>query len=41
MKVAVLGRGNVGGGLADLWEQASHQVTRISARNASADGLPG
>jgi 8-hydroxy-5-deazaflavin:NADPH oxidoreductase len=29
MKIAVVGRGNVGGGLADLWEQASHQVTRI------------
>ena len=29
MKVAVLGRGNVGGGLADLWERASHEVTRI------------
>ena len=29
MKVAVLGRGNVGGGLGDLWEQASHEVKRI------------
>jgi predicted dinucleotide-binding enzyme len=29
MKIAVVGRGNVGGGLADLWEQASHQVKRI------------
>ena len=29
MKIAVLGRGNVGGGLADLWEKASHDVTRI------------
>jgi predicted dinucleotide-binding enzyme len=29
MKVAVLGRGNVGGGLADRWEQAGHSVTRI------------
>ena len=29
MKVAVLGRGNVGGGLADLWERAGHEVTRI------------
>jgi predicted dinucleotide-binding enzyme len=24
----VLGRGNVGGGLADLWERAGHEVTR-------------
>ena len=29
MKVAVVGRGNVGGGLADFWEQAGHDVTRI------------
>jgi predicted dinucleotide-binding enzyme len=29
MKIAVIGRGNVGGGLADLWEKAAHEVTRI------------
>jgi 8-hydroxy-5-deazaflavin:NADPH oxidoreductase len=29
MKVAVVGRGNVGGGLADRWERAGHDVTRI------------
>ena len=29
MKVSVIGRGNVGGGLADLWESADHEVTRI------------
>ena len=29
MKIAVVGRGNVGGGLADLWEAAGHEVTRI------------
>src|SRR5919107_2182208 len=29
MKIAVLGRGNVGGGLADLWEGAGHEVARI------------
>lgn len=29
MKVAAVGRGNVGGGLADLWERAGHEVTRI------------
>src|SRR5829696_7416932 len=29
MKIAVLGRGNVGGGLADLWEKAGYEVTRI------------
>lgn len=29
MRIAVVGRGNVGGGLADLWEKAGHEVTRI------------
>ena len=29
MKIAVVGRGNVGGGLAGLWDQAGHDVTRI------------
>jgi 8-hydroxy-5-deazaflavin:NADPH oxidoreductase len=29
MKIAVIGRGNVGGGLADFWERAGHDVTRI------------
>src|SRR5262245_30778216 len=29
MKVAVVGKGNVGGGLADLWERAGHDVTRL------------
>jgi len=29
MKIAVVGRGNVGGGLADLWERVGHEVTRI------------
>jgi predicted dinucleotide-binding enzyme len=29
MKIAVVGKGNVGGGLADLWEQAGHGVSRI------------
>jgi predicted dinucleotide-binding enzyme len=29
MKIAVIGRGNVGGGLADRWEKAGHDVTRI------------
>jgi 8-hydroxy-5-deazaflavin:NADPH oxidoreductase len=26
MKIAVVGRGNVGGGLADLWERAGHDI---------------
>jgi predicted dinucleotide-binding enzyme len=29
MKITVLGRGNVGGGLAALWERAGHQLTRL------------
>jgi 8-hydroxy-5-deazaflavin:NADPH oxidoreductase len=29
MKSAVVGRGNVGGELADLWYRAGHEVTRI------------
>jgi predicted dinucleotide-binding enzyme len=29
MKIAVVGKGNVGGGLADRWEDAGHEVTRI------------
>jgi 8-hydroxy-5-deazaflavin:NADPH oxidoreductase len=29
MKIAVVGRGNVGGGLANLWERAGHEVMRI------------
>jgi 8-hydroxy-5-deazaflavin:NADPH oxidoreductase len=29
MRITVFGKGNVGGGLADLWERARHQVTRI------------
>jgi hypothetical protein len=29
MRITVFGRGNVGGGLADLWERAGHHVTRL------------
>jgi len=29
MRIAVVGRGNIGGGLADLWERAGHEVKRI------------
>jgi predicted dinucleotide-binding enzyme len=29
MKLAVVGRGRIGGGLADFWERAGHEVTRI------------
>jgi predicted dinucleotide-binding enzyme len=29
MKIATIGRGNIGGGLARLWEKAGHEVTTI------------
>jgi 8-hydroxy-5-deazaflavin:NADPH oxidoreductase len=29
MRIAVIGRGRVGGGLADRWERAGHEVARI------------
>ena len=29
MRIAVIGSGNVGGGLADLWERAGHEVMHI------------
>jgi predicted dinucleotide-binding enzyme len=29
VKIAVVGKGNVGGGLADLWEKADHDVARL------------
>jgi predicted dinucleotide-binding enzyme len=31
MKIAVVGKGNVGGGLADRWQRAGHDVTRIGS----------
>jgi predicted dinucleotide-binding enzyme len=42
MKIAVIGRGNVGGGLADRWEKAGHSVTRIGREGgdvADADAV--
>ena len=29
MRIAVVGRGNLGGGLADRWERSGHHVTRL------------
>jgi predicted dinucleotide-binding enzyme len=29
MKIATIGRGNIGGGLAGLWEKAGHEVTTL------------
>jgi|ERR671935_2831735 predicted dinucleotide-binding enzyme len=36
MKIATIGRGNVGGGLADLWEKAGHEVQRIGSDGGDA-----
>jgi predicted dinucleotide-binding enzyme len=38
MRVAVVGKGNVGGGLADLWERAGHEVTRIGRDGGDVAG---
>jgi predicted dinucleotide-binding enzyme len=36
MRITVLGRGNVGGGLADAWERAGHQVTGLGRDGGDA-----
>jgi len=36
MKITVIGRGKVGGGLADRWERAGHTVTRIGSDGGDA-----
>ena len=36
MNITVIGRGNIGGGLADLWEGAGHQVTRLGRGGGDA-----
>jgi 8-hydroxy-5-deazaflavin:NADPH oxidoreductase len=48
LRIVVFGKGNVGGGLADLWERAGHQVTRlgreggdVSAADAVLLAIPG
>jgi 8-hydroxy-5-deazaflavin:NADPH oxidoreductase len=38
VKIAVVGRGNVGGGLADRWERAGHEVTRIGREGGDVSG---
>ena len=38
MKIATIGRGNVGGGLADFWEQAGHEVERIGTDGGDVSG---
>ena len=36
MNITVVGRGNVGGGLADRWEQTGHRVTRLGRDGGDA-----
>jgi len=36
VKIAVVGKGNVGGGLANLWEKAGHEVQRIGSEGGDA-----
>jgi predicted dinucleotide-binding enzyme len=38
MKIAVIGRGNVGGGLARLWSEAGHDVVEIGRDGGDASG---
>ncbi len=38
MKIAVVGKGNVGGGLANLWEKAGHEVQRIGSEGGDVAG---
>ena len=38
MNIVVIGRGNVGGGLAALWRKAGHEVTELSRRGDDASG---
>jgi 8-hydroxy-5-deazaflavin:NADPH oxidoreductase len=36
MKITVIGKGNVGGGLADRWERAGHDVDRLGREGGDA-----
>lgn len=38
MKITVLGRGNVGGGLARLWREAGHEVQELGRDGGDASG---
>lgn len=38
VKIAIVGRGNVGGGLARLWEKAGHDVTAFGKDGGDASG---
>ena len=38
MKIAAIGKGNVGGGLSDLWERTGHEVTRVGRDGGDVSG---
>jgi 8-hydroxy-5-deazaflavin:NADPH oxidoreductase len=38
MKITVIGRGNVGGGLAKLWRDAGHEVQELGREGGDASG---
>jgi predicted dinucleotide-binding enzyme len=38
MKITTIGKGNIGGGLARLWEQAGHEVTTLGHEGGDASG---
>ena len=38
MKITVIGRGNVGGGLAKLWRDAGHEVQELGRDGGDASG---
>lgn len=38
MKITTIGRGNIGGGLGRLWQQAGHEVTSIGREGGDASG---
>lgn len=38
MRIVCIGRGNIGGGLGDLWERAGHQVTRLGRDGGDVSG---
>src|SRR5215210_7887522 len=39
MKIAAIGAGNVGGGLANLWERAGHEVQRLGSDGGDVSGV--
>jgi predicted dinucleotide-binding enzyme len=38
MKITTIGKGNIGGGLARLWERAGHDVTTLGREGGDASG---